>query len=79
VDREALVSIRIREPERVVDVLGEISEDESLTDEALSASIKTKTREKWDWLLTEQLLCADYAASSLDVGAARAACRALVE
>jgi ATP-dependent Lhr-like helicase len=67
------------ERERLVDVLGEISEDESLTDEALSASIKTKTREKWDWLLTEQLLCADYAASSLDVGAARAACRALVE
>jgi ATP-dependent Lhr-like helicase len=73
------VTIYGADVDRVFDALGEIAQDESFTNEALAASVKTKIREKWDWLLTEELLCADYAAAALSVTEARAACRRLIE
>lgn len=74
-----LIAVYGADRERLLDTLGEISEDESLSDGTLAASVKNKMRGKWDWLLTEQLLCADYAADALDVQAARAACKTLID
>lgn len=67
------------ERDRIIDIIGELAEDTLLSDIQLAASVRTKMREKWDWLLTERLLCADYAASVLDVAAARAACHELLQ
>jgi ATP-dependent Lhr-like helicase len=72
------VTVYGTDADRVFDALGEIAEDESFTNEALAASVKTTIREKWDWLLTEGLLNADYAATVLDIAAARAVCRTLI-
>lgn len=66
------------ERDRVLDAIGEVAEDERLTALELAESVKTKIREKWDWMLTENLLCADYAASMLDIPSARRACAKLV-
>jgi ATP-dependent Lhr-like helicase len=63
----------------VLDALGEIAEDARVTAFALAKSVRTKMREKWDWVLSEELLCEDYAASMLDVKSARTACRNLIE
>lgn len=66
------------ERDNVLDVVGEIAENEQISDLALAESVKTKIQEKWDWMLTDGLLCAGYASSMLDVSAARAACGKLL-
>jgi len=63
----------------VLGAIGEIAQDQRLTNLQLAESVDTKIREKWDWMLTDKLLCADYAASMLDVVAARSACLTLLQ
>ncbi len=54
--------------------------DGSLGDaEALAAPMLNKRQNKYDWVLSEQLLTADYARSALDLTGARAAARSVLE
>lgn len=59
----------------VLRALRGIADEAGMSDEKLAESVKNKVREKWDWLLTEQLLCENFASVALDVEAARRAVR----
>lgn len=66
------------EIDRVRDILFDIAHDEPPRPEALAQSVKNKAREKWDGLLTEELLCKSFASRELDVAGATAAAREVV-
>jgi ATP-dependent Lhr-like helicase len=62
------------ERERFRDVLYDIANDSPPRPEDLAQSIQNKVREKWDVLLTDELLCKSFASREIDViGATTAA------
>jgi ATP-dependent helicase Lhr and Lhr-like helicase len=63
----------------VEDAVAETALETDLSVMDLALGVSTKAREKWDWVLPDDLLCEGYAAEMLDVGAASEACRQLTE
>lgn len=61
----------------VGDAVSEIAMETDLSAIDLASGVATKFREKWDWVLPDELLCEGYAAEMLDVEAASEACRQL--
>lgn len=61
------------ERDRLRDLLYDIANDKPPKPEDLARLIRNKAREKWDGLLTEELLCKSFASSELDVPGAIAA------
>lgn len=55
------------EADRIRDIFHDIAIDDSPPGEYLAQSVGTKLREKWDWLLTEELLCKSFASTELNV------------
>jgi hypothetical protein len=66
------------ELDRVRDILHDIAKDEAPRPEDLAQSVKNKTREKWDGLLTEDLLCKSFASRDLDVPSALSATQQII-
>lgn len=67
------------EHDRLKNLLDDIAHDVPPTPEALAQPIQNKIREKWDWLLTDALLCKSFASEELDVPGAMAAAKAATE
>ena len=56
-------------------LLHDIAHEGSPTPDALAEPVQNKVREKWDWLLTDNLLCKSFASEELDVPGAISAAR----
>ena len=63
---------------QVEDAIGEMSEERNLSSTQLALGVSTKAREKWDWVLPDDLLSEGYAAEMIDVEGAREACKSLL-
>lgn len=63
--------------ERLQDILFDTANDTPARAEDLAQSVQNKMKEKWDGLLTEELLCKSYASRELNVEGAVAALRRL--
>jgi ATP-dependent Lhr-like helicase len=61
--------------DRLQDILFDIANDTPAREEDLAQSVQNKMKEKWDGLLTEELLCKSYASRELDVEGAVVALR----
>ena len=59
------------EPEIVSDTLFDLSEGAFPTEAELANEILNKVREKWDWLLPEDLLSRNFASHNLDISGAK--------
>lgn len=57
----------------VLDLLNKFIEMDSISELDLAKCVKTKRQEKWDYLLSEELLCKNYASQYLDIAATKAA------
>ncbi len=67
------------EHDHLKNLLYDIARDVPPTPEALAQPIQNKIREKWDWLLTDTLLCKSFASEELDVPGAMAEAIAATE
>ena len=61
-----------------VAALKRIDSDDMVDPISLAVRVKNKQSEKYDWVLTEELMCAEYAARDLDVPAATQVARILL-
>ena len=61
----------------VEDAVSKMAQETALSAIDLASGVSTKAREKWDWVLPDDLLSEGYAAEMLDVDAACEACRHL--
>lgn len=79
VENEGL-SLRLRETvlDSVSDMLFDLSEGAFPTESELAGEILNKVQEKWDWLLTDELLNRNYASHNLDIDGAKRYFRELV-
>jgi ATP-dependent Lhr-like helicase len=67
------------EQDHLARLLYDIAHDDPPTPEALAEPIQNKVCEKWDWLLTDTLLCKSFASEKLDVPGAMIAAKAATE
>jgi len=67
------------EQDHLAHLLYDIAHDDPPTPEELAEPIQNKVREKWDWLLTDALLCKSFASEVLDVPGAMTAAKAATE
>ncbi|MBP1763150.1 MAG: putative helicase [Firmicutes bacterium] len=61
------ISVQANSLEQVYDHLLDIYEERILSEEKLVEFVKNKQQEKWDWLLSEELLNKNYASLNIDV------------
>lgn len=72
VENEGLcLKLREADADSVSDMLFDLSEGAFPTEEELAGGILNKVQEKWDWLLTDELLNRNYASHNLDIAGAK--------
>lgn len=72
VENEGLcLKLREADIDSVSDILFDLSEGVFPTEEELAGVILNKVQEKWDWLLTDDLLSRNYASHNLDIDGAK--------
>lgn len=65
------LKLRVADLDSVSDILFDLSEGAFPTETELAGEILNKVQEKWDWLLTDDLLSRNYASHNLDIPGAK--------
>lgn len=72
VENEGLcLKLREADLDSVSDMLFDLSEGAFPTEDELAGEILNKVQEKWDWLLTDELLSRNYVSHNLDIAGAK--------
>lgn len=72
------IAVMGAEISNVLGALRKVGNSGEVPPEALASEVKNKLREKWDWLLPDDLLCKSFGSMELDVPGAVAVARDLV-